>query len=86
MNAVAEVGSRKHPAGKIAIRFKEQQRLWIRALLQRTAAGDPDTLATQIAILIDGAIAAALVRGDTNMARAAREAARVLIRNVEAVR
>lgn len=85
VNAVAEIGSRTHPAGHVALRFKEQQRLWVRTLLERTDAREPDALATQIAILIDGAIATALVRGDPNMARAARDAALVLIRNAGAV-
>jgi hypothetical protein len=40
---------------------------------------DPDGLATQVAILVEGAIIAALVRGDSGMARAAKEAARVLL-------
>jgi hypothetical protein len=40
---------------------------------------DPDGLATQLMLLVDGAIAAALVRGDPKMAGAAREAARVLL-------
>lgn len=85
VNAVADVGSRAHPAGRIALKFKEQQRLWVRALLERTDARDPDSLATQIAILVDGAIAAALVRGDPGMARAAREAAVVLLQNAGAI-
>ena len=85
VNAVAEVGSRAHPAGRIALRFKEQQRLWVRALLERTDVRDPDQLATQIAILVDGALASALVRGDPGMARAAREAAVILLRNAGAM-
>jgi hypothetical protein len=40
---------------------------------------DPDILATQVAILAEGAIIAALVRGDPGMARAAKAAARVLL-------
>jgi hypothetical protein len=36
-------------------------------------------LATQIAILAEGAIVAALVRGDPGMAAAAKQAARVLL-------
>ena len=40
---------------------------------------DPDALATQLMILGEGAVAQALVHGDPKMARAAREAARVLL-------
>jgi hypothetical protein len=48
-------------------------------LLSRLDVPDPDSLATQLALLVDGAIAAALVRGDPAMARAAKDAARVLL-------
>lgn len=40
---------------------------------------DPDGLATQLTILVEGAMAAALVRDDPAMARAAKSAARVLL-------
>ena len=59
--------------------FKENRRLWFRELLSRLAVEDKDRLATQIAILLDGAIATALVRGDAAMIGAAKEAAALLI-------
>ena len=40
-----------------------------------------DALATQLALLVDGSIAQDLVRSDPAMARAAKEAATVLLRN-----
>jgi len=40
-----------------------------------------DDLATQLALLVDGAIAQVLIRNDPSMARAAREAAAVLLVN-----
>ena len=79
MNAVAELGEPTPAARRIAVAFKEQRRIWFREMLTRLGAGDPDGLATQLALLVDGAIAAALVRGDPTMARAAREAARTLL-------
>jgi AcrR family transcriptional regulator len=79
VNAVAELGEKAHPANKIAIEFKEQRRLWFRELLTRAGVPDPDALSTQLLLLVDGAVAGALVRGDPTMARAAREAARVLL-------
>jgi AcrR family transcriptional regulator len=79
VNAVAELSEPTHAANKIAIAFKEQRRMWFRELLTRLEIADPDRLATQLMLLVDGAIAAALVRGDPKMARAAREAARVLL-------
>jgi AcrR family transcriptional regulator len=79
VNAVAELGDPTHPANRIAIAFKEQRRVWFRELLTRLDVADANGLATQLALLVDGAIAAALVRGDPGMARAAKAAARVLL-------
>jgi len=79
VNAVAEIGEPKHPANGIAVRFKEARRQWFRTLLERMEVGEPDALATQLAILVDGAIAAALVRGDPAYVRAARDAAETLL-------
>ena len=53
--------------------------MWFRELLSRLDVPDPDTLSLQLLLLVDGAIAGALVRGEPKVARAAREAARVLL-------
>jgi hypothetical protein len=47
--------------------------------LVRLDVGDPDTLALQLQLLVDGAIAAAMVRGDPKVAGTARKAACVLL-------
>src|SRR5215216_4424800 len=80
VNAVAELKEPAHAANKVALAFKEQRRLWFRDLLARLEVDDPDTLAMQLQILADGAIATALVRGDPKVARTAGEAARVLLK------
>ncbi|HLM15812.1 MAG TPA: TetR/AcrR family transcriptional regulator, partial [Reyranella sp.] len=80
VNAVAELKEPAHAANKIAFAFKEQRRLWFRGLLARLGVDDPDALALQLQILTDGAIAAALVRGDPKVARTAGDAARVLLK------
>ena len=79
VNAVAELGEPAHAAVKLAVQFKETRRLWMRDLLAAAGATDPDGLSTQIALLMEGAIAAALVRGDPKVALAAKQAARVLL-------
>jgi AcrR family transcriptional regulator len=79
INAVAEIKESSHAANKIAFAFKEQRRLWFRDLLAKLKVEDPDTLALQLQILADGAIAAALVRGDPKVAVTAGEAARTLL-------
>ncbi len=79
VNAVTELGDPKHAAASIAVQFKEQRRLWFRALLERLGVKDPDVLATQLQLLSEGALSAALVRGDPALARTARAAAEVLL-------
>jgi AcrR family transcriptional regulator len=79
VNAVAELGDPTHPGAKMAVAFKEQRRLWLRDALARLNVADSDGLATQVAILVEGAIIAALIRGDPGMAGAAKAAARVLL-------
>jgi AcrR family transcriptional regulator len=80
VNAVAELGL-DQPVRKIAIAFKESRRIWFRDLLKQLGVADPEGLATQLTLLVDGAIAQDLVRGDPSMARAAKDAARVLLKN-----
>ena len=79
VNAVAELGDPTHPGTQMAVAYKERRRLWLRDALTQLNVADPDTLATQVAILVEGAIIAALVRGDPGMARAAKAAARILL-------
>lgn len=79
VNAVAELGPDDQSVRKIAIAFKESRRLWFRDLLIQLGAADAEALATQLALLVDGAIAQDLVRNDPSMARAAKAAAKVLL-------
>jgi AcrR family transcriptional regulator len=81
VNAVAELGTGDQVVRKIAIAFKESRRVWFRDLLKQLKVANAEGLATQLVLLVDGAIAQDLVRGDPGMARAAKEAARVLLRN-----
>jgi len=79
VNAVTELGQPKHPAAAIALTAKERRRDWFRDRAAELGVTDAGGVATQLAILMDGAIAAALVRGDPSMGRAAKQAARTLL-------
>ncbi len=81
VNAVAELGPESKSVRRIAVAFKESRRLWFRDLLVQLGVADAEGLATQLALLVDGSIAQDLVRDDPAMARAAKEAARVLLSN-----
>ena len=79
VNAVAELGQEVAEINRLAVAFKERRRLWFGDLLSRLGVADANGLATQLALLLDGAIATSLVRGDPAFVRAAREAAVTLI-------
>ena len=81
VNAVVELGPEDQSVKKIAIAFKESRRLWFRDLLKKLDVADPEGFATQLALLVDGSITQDLVRDDPSMARAAKEAAKVLLEN-----
>jgi AcrR family transcriptional regulator len=81
VNAVAELGPQDKAVKKIAVAFKESRRLWFRDLLNQLGVADAEGLATQLTLLVDGAIAQDLVRDDPAMARMAKQAARVLLAN-----
>jgi len=85
VNAVAELGSEDQSVRKIAVEFKESRRLWFRDLLVQMGVANAEALATQLAVLVDGSIAQDLVRNDPAMARAAKEAAMVLLKNAGVV-
>jgi AcrR family transcriptional regulator len=81
VNAVAELGAEDRSVKKIAIAFKESRRVWFRDLLTQLDVANADDLATQLTLLVDGSIAQDLVRDDPSMARAAKQAAQVLLEN-----
>ncbi|WP_407657821.1 TetR/AcrR family transcriptional regulator [Hypericibacter adhaerens] len=82
INAVAELGELGENAAearKVAVLFKEQRRVWFRNLAAQAGAADPDTLASQLLLLWEGAIVWALVRRNEFGAQSARKAALVLL-------
>ncbi|MEK9282504.1 TetR/AcrR family transcriptional regulator [Bradyrhizobium sp. ISRA442] len=81
VNAVAELGAQDRAVKKIAVAFKESRRVWFRNRLNELGVADAEALATQLVLLVDGSITQDLVRDDPGMARAAKEAAMVLLRN-----
>jgi AcrR family transcriptional regulator len=81
LNAIAELGDDEPQARAIAIDYKESRRTFFRDLLARLEVDDPEGLATQLSMLMDGAYAAVLTHNDPSLARPATAAARVLLKN-----
>jgi AcrR family transcriptional regulator len=80
VNAVTELAEDCETARGIALDYKETRRRHIETLLTSAGASEPDALASQVALLFEGAIASMLVRQDPAVALQARAAAVVLMR------
>jgi AcrR family transcriptional regulator len=81
LNALAELGEDERDSRDLAAHYKDSRRLWFRNLLSKLDVDDPDTLATQLCLLVDGAYSAVLTRRNPSATRAAIAAARVLLKN-----
>ncbi|MFN8110470.1 MAG: TetR/AcrR family transcriptional regulator [Thermoleophilia bacterium] len=74
--AQSDPGSGAHQRAR---RHKDAVHDWLCELARRAWATDPEELARQLALLLDGALAGGFLEADPRAARAAREAARVLV-------
>ena len=79
VNAAAEIADRTHPAFDVGQRHKDRLESWLVAQATEAKAPDPQGLARQLLLLVDGAFAQALLRGTTCPAAEASTAARTLI-------
>jgi AcrR family transcriptional regulator len=79
VNAVTELAEDCDSARAIAAGYKADRRRHVADLLERAGATGPETLAGQIAILFEGAIASMLIGNDPDVAIQARDAAAVLL-------
>lgn len=81
INAAAEFSGNSDSIHRIAAEHKRLITSFIRGLAVAAGAKNPDVLADQISLLLEGAIVSAQVLGDGVWARKARNAAEVLIDN-----
>lgn len=77
--AVELAGQPGHPAVLMAADHKRRFEAWLAEELRSSGAGDPETLAQQVMLLLEGAIALMLVHRDVTYARVAGEAAATLV-------
>lgn len=61
------------------VEHKRVVRAWVTDLARRAGATDPDLLATQLTLLLDGGLSAGVLDADPRTPGAARQAARVLV-------
>ncbi len=79
INAVAEHDKSDDKIRWLALNHKRQVLAYIRSLSEETGASDPDLLTHEIALLMDGAIVAAMVTKDAGVANIADSALRKLL-------
>ncbi len=79
INACAEYGDRDSAIHSLAAEHKRLILAYVRKLAEAAGARDPERLARQLCILMDGVIVTAQVSGDTEAARSARDAAELLV-------
>jgi AcrR family transcriptional regulator len=80
--AFINTAAESDPGGDVHARTVEHKhvvRAWITDLARRAGAGDPDLLARQLTMLIDGGLAAGVLDADPGTPAAARAAARALV-------
>jgi len=73
-----------HPGGDVHARTIEHKgvvRAWVTDLARRAHAADPDQLARQLTLLIDGGLADGVLDSDPATPDAAKAAARTLVDN-----
>ncbi len=81
INAAAEFSGSSNSIQAVAAETKRLMNSFIRGLAVAAGAKNPDVLADQISLLLEGAIVCAQVLGDGGWAQKAREAAEILIDN-----
>ncbi|MFI5522710.1 TetR/AcrR family transcriptional regulator [Streptomyces platensis] len=79
VNAYGELGATSDRVGRVAREHKEALVGYVAGLVQGGPVGEPEALARQLVLLIDGAIAGAALMGEPAAARQARTAAAVLL-------
>lgn len=79
LNACGELGATSDRVGRVAREHKEALLAYVTGLVRAVPVAEPEALARQLVLLIDGAIAGAALMGEPGAARQARTAAAVLI-------
>ncbi|HEX8593679.1 MAG TPA: TetR/AcrR family transcriptional regulator [Pseudomonas sp.] len=81
INTAGEIGNCEDPVRQLAKAHKQKLLDYVSQLCQQLHARQPEVLARQLLILIDGAITLALVMGDHSAADSARDMATLLLKS-----
>ena len=81
INAAGEIGTGKGSAGRLAGEHKRAVREFVERLVTEARFSEPEKVAGQLMLLMEGAIVSAYVEGDQGAAQRAKEMAEVLLRH-----
>ena len=81
INAAAEFSAQDHPSHLLCAEHKRLVRDYICELAEQAGVGNPQLLAMQLNLLLDGAIVEAHVSGNTQAAKLAKSMAAVFVKN-----
>ncbi len=81
LNAAAEFPEANGPIRRAVAEHKAWLREYLGSLARAAGAPDPPTLAAELAVLVDGAIARAHAAGEADAATTARRAAEAIVRS-----
>lgn len=79
INAAGEIGDAGSPIRAVARRHKERLLAHVLSLVEAAGLAQPEERARQLLVLIDGAIAVAMVTGDASITDSAERAAAALL-------
>lgn len=81
INAVTELADCEHPGHTVSLEHKEVVLAYLRRLTEEAGVKEPQQLACQLMLLVEGAIVMAQMGAGLTAARNARDAASVLLEN-----
>ena len=79
INAVGEYSEQDTPIRQACAQFKRMMKRYIRELGEKAGALNPEKLADELALLLEGAIVTAQVSKSDNAAQVAKRTAKILI-------
>ena len=84
INAIGEYSAQDTPIRKACREYKKLMRDYILSLAEAAAATNPDELADELVLLLEGATVTAQVSERKNAAKTAKQIAQILISNAVA--
>lgn len=82
-NATVELADLDHPAREAILSHKRRTRVWIEKLVNDCKIVDSEIVARQLALMMEGAIATALIEGDSKAADVAKHSASQILRSAK---